>query len=396
MARILLAWEMGLGLGHLVRLHSLARELSARGNELLLAARDLSQVRNVFGNIKITLLAAPWNSRRGRKIEPVATYADLLFNTGFGNASALAAHVDAWHSLFALVRPDLMICDHSPTALLAARGGSFSVATVGTGFCTPIDESPLRLLREVPPEQRADVYTREQQVLDVMNAVLQKHSLPALHRVTECYRTAVKRFLMTFTELDHFVGRANGDYRGAWPFAWDGQPLPQNRKDFGVFAYLKPFPALFEFLAGLSAKPFHSLVYIDGAVPVQTAKLSASRLQIADGPVDIRKAADRCELAVTNATHGTGVAMLLAGKPLVQVPIYLEQALFAGATDRLGASITVSSKNPHGILDAIDRIRAEQHYTQAARSFAERYRTHHLQGLAQEICDELEQLIAIR
>jgi hypothetical protein len=35
--------------------------------------------------------------------------------------------------------------------------------------------------------------------------------------------------------------------------------------------------------------------------------------------------------------------MLLAGKPLVHVPPFIEQSLFAAATDRLGASITVNS-----------------------------------------------------
>ena len=107
----------------------------------------------------------------------------------------------------------------------------------------------------------------------------------------------------------------------------------------------------------------------------------------------MRQAADRCDLAVTNGTHGTGVAMLLAGKPLVQVPIYLEQGLFAKASERLGASVTASPKNAAGILQGIERVLDDHGYTQAATRIADRYRNRNLDALALQIVDELERLL---
>ena len=119
MSRILLTWELGLGLGHLMRLRPIALELAARGHELLLAARDLSKVRNVFGECKISYLPAPCCSYRSGNVDLLVTYADLLANVGFGDRSLLAAHVEAWRNLFTLTQPNLMVCDHSPTALLS-------------------------------------------------------------------------------------------------------------------------------------------------------------------------------------------------------------------------------------------------------------------------------------
>ena len=101
------------------------------------------------------MLPAPWKSRPTEQVETVVTYADLLLNIGFGDGEAFTVHLHAWRNLFELVQPDLLVCDHSPTALLAARTLTsaygtltpalsqgeremrFPVATVGTGFFTP-------------------------------------------------------------------------------------------------------------------------------------------------------------------------------------------------------------------------------------------------------------------
>jgi hypothetical protein len=233
-----------------------------------------------------------------------------------------------------------------------------------------------------------------QRVLEVINSALKMLGLPELARVSELYSRPNKHFLLTFRELDHYPGRVRGDYRGLWPFGWGGQPFERSREGPYVFAYLKPFPALADFLVGLSALPINSLVYISGTHPVQIEKLRTCRIQFADGPVDLEQAAQCCDLAVTNATHGTGVAMLLAGKPLVHLPMYLEQSLFAAATERLGASVTVGVKNGRAILPAIEHVLNNPRYTQAAAAFADRYRSAALDSLTVKLADDLEELLS--
>ena len=49
-------------------------------------------------------------------------FAHLLYNNGFYDADSLKATVQAWRELYETVRPDLIVFDHSPTALLAACG----------------------------------------------------------------------------------------------------------------------------------------------------------------------------------------------------------------------------------------------------------------------------------
>ena len=172
MVRVLLTWELGGGLGHLMNLRPLAVGLAARGHRVFLATGDLSRVPRVFGDTAVTVLPAPWKTTRTKTVDTIVTYADLLLNIGFGDGDSFTVHQQAWRNLYDLVKPDILICDHSPSALLAARGQSFAVATVGTGFFTPVDESPLRLVRKVLPEELPAVRVREQRLLEIMNRQL--------------------------------------------------------------------------------------------------------------------------------------------------------------------------------------------------------------------------------
>ena len=122
MATILLTWELGGGLGHLVNLLPLAKGLFERGHRVVAALRDLSRAEDVFGGVEVTYLQAPVINRPVFQIiEPVRNFAQLLFNNGFSDPAELKIMSRAWLNLYEYVRPDLIVFDHSPTALLAAR-----------------------------------------------------------------------------------------------------------------------------------------------------------------------------------------------------------------------------------------------------------------------------------
>jgi UDP:flavonoid glycosyltransferase YjiC (YdhE family) len=104
--------------------------------------------------------------------------------------------------------------------------------------------------------------------------------------------------------------------------------------------------------------------------------------------------AEHCDAAITNGNFATCTAMLLAGKPLVSVPPFLEQWLFAAAVERLGAGITANINDARRILEATHQVLNEPRYAAAARKFADRHRDHRPDEAASRIVDDLEVILA--
>jgi UDP:flavonoid glycosyltransferase YjiC (YdhE family) len=391
MARILLTWELGAGLAHLMNFRSLARGLAARGHQVCLAVRELSQVHRVFEPGEFPVLQAPWKSRRVPAVDPIVTFADLLFNIGFAEPRELASLVDAWRHLFAMLCPDLILCDHSPTALVAARGAVFACGTVGSGFFCPVDEAPIRPFPFVDEKYFKEAVSREQLVLGNINQVLRTRNLPAIEQVTKLFHNpTVENYLLTYPELDHYPHRREGRYWGARPYGAGDAFVPPGGDGPCVFGYLKPFPAMEAAMEELRRMNIRGVIYADGWESSLRAKHATARLQFPNGPIAISDAAKACDLAITNSTHGASVAMLLAGKPLVQIPLLMEQALFGQAVERLRAGITGYSKDPKSVAQCVGQVLDNPKYRSAAQLFAAKYRDFPHEAQLERMLDRME------
>jgi hypothetical protein len=172
----------------LVNLLPLARGLRQRGHRVVAALRDLSRAEQVFEGLGLVYFQASVKIRPNpHAIEPQRTFAHILHNNGFGDAGELKTMADAWRNLISSVRPDLIVFDHSPTALLAARGLPVRRALIGTGFFCPADEYPLPDLRPglAPAPER--LKEDEDSVLSHANGVLASWGQPPLARISQLY-----------------------------------------------------------------------------------------------------------------------------------------------------------------------------------------------------------------
>jgi UDP:flavonoid glycosyltransferase YjiC (YdhE family) len=120
MSRILCAWELGGGTGHLHILGPVGQALRARGHDVTYVLRDLVTASRFSAFSDAQLLQAPINSRVSR-LPPSINYAELLNRVGYLDVDVLSALIEAWRGLLRLVGPDLVLAEHSPTALIAAR-----------------------------------------------------------------------------------------------------------------------------------------------------------------------------------------------------------------------------------------------------------------------------------
>ena len=378
---VVMAWELGGGLGHMVPLSQVARPLLAAGHTVHMVLADLSNARAALGALagheRLHLWQAPtWISPLFGSSEP-ASYAELLFRAGYLDARRLSGLVEGWGTLLDQLRPDLLLVDHSPTALLAARGRTLRTAQFGTGFFIPVMESPIPSYREWEPVPRHRVERSESLVLQTCNTILAERGQPQLDQLRDLFRCD-ETFLVTVPELDHFEHRARDPdqhYYGSLASASHGKPAhwPAGPGP-AVFVYLKSeYRGLGEVLKRLKAGPWRVLAYIPGLTQTTVAETSGPNLRVVVDPVDMDEVCRSCDAVLCQSGSGTVATALQAGKAVVMLPMHMEQLLFARRVQALGAGLYLTEDRIDRLENCLQRVLTQQSFTEAASAFARRY-----------------------
>jgi hypothetical protein len=396
MARVLLTWELGGGSGHFVNLRPIACGLGAAGHEVFAALRDLSKGPALLAGAPVSYLQAPYKPGPPRNVIAVArTFAQVLYNIGFGDPAELAVMVDAWRSLIDWIDPDLMVFDHSPTALLAARDSKARRAVLGNSFSSPPDCSPFPDLRPWLPADPKTLFQTEEVVLENVNSVLRHRGRQTLDRLGQLYREVDEVLLTTLAEFDHYPNRPPTRYRGLWTSEGGESPAWPGGTGKKVFAYLKTFPVLPQLLTLLGQLACPTIVHIDGDTAELERRHASPTLRFQTSRLELYRAAAECDLAILNGTHGSTVLTLLAGKPVLQLPLVVEQELNSRATVRLGAGASTSPWRGQGLPAALSGLLQSDSYADAARRFAARYAHHSPRDESQRAVADLLALMAL-
>jgi hypothetical protein len=396
MATYLFAWELGLGLGHLVNLRPLVHTLAARGHRVHLALRELERAPAVFAGAQIALWQAPFKSRRtsSAAVTPTLSFPQLLAEAGFASPIELAGLAAAWRSILHAVRPDVIVFDHSPTALLAARSFAAKRVTLGTGFFLPLDEAPLECIQPWLHPDPVRLAADEQHVLNVINTVLAQWHEPPIARVASLYHPADEHLLVTFPELDHYTRRTGAKYWGAWSIGFGKPPEWPAGSGKKVYAYLKPFRELPVLLAELRKAGCPTVIYCDGVPQQLRGEFQCPTIRFEDEPLDMNRVSQECDLAILNGNHGTTVQILLAGKPSLQIPVHVEQSLLINALIRLGAALGAAPDSASGIQRQLEILLTSDRCTESARAFSAKYAGFNPQAQIAGIVGRLEALAA--
>ncbi len=330
MSRILIAWELGLNLGHLARMLPLSTRLKARGHAVLGAVRDIPAATTVFGPAGIPFVPAPHLPQGLKLPQRPAGYADILLSQGWGDPTVLWGLTHAWLNLIRMFRPDLLVLDYSPTARLAARIAGIPAALVGNGFELPPATSPLPAFPGfswASPEKAARA---EATALAHARTVAHAFGAPPLAALGELFEGEL-RLLATFPELDHYGPRATERYVG--PLLGD---LPRERIDWPeapgkrVFACLRPDTAHGDaILAALARSGAAVVCFAPGFTKERLAPFGGPNLRFTAKPVDLKPLAASADLCVSYGAEGTVATFLLAGVPQLLSPRHVEAHLAA-------------------------------------------------------------------
>lgn len=356
MARILCVWEMGSALGHLANLRPFIEAARREGHDVALAAKELQNIDAVLPGIPLTLFQSPYLYRHPRRPYPrLMSYSQLILQR-FESVAELGVLCRAWESIFSAVKPDLVIYDFAPSAMIASLGQPWRKWLVGSGFLVPRTDLPfLGLFPGVSktPENDRLLLDGEQRLLALVNEWLALRGRRPLRDVREIVNQADHQLLLTLPELDHGGPRPVGEYLGIPP-QLPGQSVRwPDRGGCRVFAYLSAFPQLDKLLAGLSGDAFSTVIYSRDIGAEARARFPAIRF--CDDPVDMGLVAQEADLVVNMAGHTTCAQCVMAGTPQLMIPLRQEQVYLARRIAGQGAGIMLARDGD--ALDALEGAR---------------------------------------
>jgi hypothetical protein len=144
----------------------------------------------------------------------VDSYAEVLLRCGYAHQAGLRRMIRAWRQAFDRLRPDLVVADFAPTAMLAARLCGAPVAVIGHGFTIPPRRRPMPFTRPWDPEPLGRLAKLDAAATSAINRALGAAGSPDLLPALEALFDVEATFLCNFAELDHYEGRENGEYHG--------------------------------------------------------------------------------------------------------------------------------------------------------------------------------------
>ena len=382
MARVLLAWEMGANLGHIDRLLVLARALRARGHEAVFVLRDLSRAQPRIAAEGYTMGQAPvWLPRMANPPQ-LANYTAVLASAGWLDVAGLAGLLCGWRTWFDLLRPEVLVCDHAPTALLAARtsalpmriwacGSSFEIPPTGAGVFPAFMPGG--------PRDTAACAAFDAALLQPANAALALLGAPPLARLTDLFAPA-QRVLTTLPELAHYAGYGPEVTWAGPSYAGDSGIAPQWPEAGGrrAFVYLEPGHAAFEpVLTALQACGLSALIHAKGLAPAAVARWASPRLRFEAQPLRMDEVVAQADVVVSHGGQGTLAAAALAGKPQLLLPQHMEQAMAARRVAAAGLGLVVApapaGQPPADCRPLLQRLIDDPAFTSAAGALAQRH-----------------------
>ena len=399
MARIAFAWELGGELGHAISCWELATSLAARGHRIAFMFRELHNLRFLPGSVEsFEVFQAPVVPIEGAgEAQPPASYADILRGCGYRDPEVLAGLVQGWRELFARWKPDIVVEDFAPTALLATRIEGLPRIRYGNGFAVPPRLTPMPPFRYdagVPPEQLA---AAEAQVLGVVNAALQPIGAAPLASLAQLLE-ADDEFLCTFPELDQYGKRPPAGYWGPRFHAASGAkiewPAASGKR---VVVYLKRrLPQLDALIEALVQANCQVAAFIPDLEPERRTCLAGPRRIVSERPLRLDNLLTQCDLVVS---HGGNISpgSLTRGIPQLVFPSQYEQYLTALRIEQLGAGVWIRPADDAAtVARALQRVLENPRYAQAARTFAKRYPAYSPMEQRRRMAARIEQLATRR
>jgi UDP:flavonoid glycosyltransferase YjiC (YdhE family) len=372
MSRLCLAWELGEASGYAALMARIAVTARAARHDCVAVVRDLHVAAPMFDaqQLDTPLLQSPLATpTRAPRVRVQTSYATLLHNCGFGDATALVARLRAWLTLYRSFDIERVLVRHSPTALLAARIAGLPVVHYGNGFSMPPATTPLPCFRPDAVVANDILLRNERSVTHVINTALQALGAAPLARLADLL-APLPVYLTSCAELDHYARTVPIDVLGLPDLSYGEAPAWPASRDPRIFASLLPAPGVAAWLRLLAERPFCTLLRLAGSATVTQVP---AKLHIARGPLHFGQAIDDAAAVFGYASHNLVYESLIRGRPLALLAYAPDQLMLAQRVESLGLGILLPEQPDAQAEARLQRLIDDPGYAQRAAAFAKRH-----------------------
>jgi hypothetical protein len=395
MARIAFAWEMGGELGHAMACNSLALAMRARGHHVAFIFRELHSLSHLAVIAAHDIFQAPVSISEGEGQPIPSSLADILLGCGYDRPQHLAGILAAWFSIFDRWKPDLVVTDFSPTALLAARIMGLRRVTFSNGFSVPPRVTPMPAFRFDPGVNPQKLAQSEARALATVNGALARFGVAPLQSLAQQLETD-EDFLATFPELDSYPNRPTSGYWGprvSFDVGADVKwPVGGGKR---IAVYIKQsHPHIDTVIDALAERPHRVAAFIPDLDAVRTAKLRSPSRIVSERAIKLGPLLKDCDLLLS---HGGNICpgALMSGVPQMVFPTQYEQFLTAHRIAALGAGAWIGSEAPAAdVTMALDRMLGDPSFKRTAQAYAARYPGYSPAEQQRRILNRLDEILA--
>jgi UDP:flavonoid glycosyltransferase YjiC (YdhE family) len=302
----------------------------------------------------------------------------LLADLGYDDPETLRALVRSWLELWKLLKPDVIVTDYAPSAILSAKIAGIPTLPLGPGFSIPPGQDPMPAFREEERQSIAELKSADQRLLPAINQVAEAFGHPAFDSVGSLFANPAAQ-ITSFPELDPFGPRSDAHYVGPVKAAGRFEQVNWlSTRPTRVFAYLQPtMVGLDAILAALRQPTIEVICVIPGVSERIASQYRSETFRVLATPVLLDELLTTASAVVGYASAGLVSNSLQMGVPQLLFPTFLEHQLTAARAVRLGtAMVSLGTPTREKSAKALSSLLVNRMYKDAARAFAEKYRNY--------------------
>jgi rhamnosyltransferase subunit B len=344
MARILIGWEFGSGMGHLTQLVKVAEALALRGHSFVFALRSLDAV----GSLRIPERLAPakvefrqgpdWDvdPANADPSAPRHSLADALSVYAFQQHPRLLSAAHAWQAIVREADPDLIIADFSPTLRLAA-GDRCPFVVVGNGYAIPPAGRALPPVRSWEAKLPPASIEAEAEITRTVLAVRRALGLAPVAFLSDLF-SGDSTFVCTIPEFDPYGAYRRKpivDFFDA-PVVESLRPLAERQANRAHLYMPGSHPALTVVLSALQETGIMASAYVPSPTSVMLRQFSGPRLRFFPQPPPLVNVLPRCRLLIHHGGMLSTFTGLATATPQLTLPRLAEHVTSTLGARKLG------------------------------------------------------------